>query len=131
MLNSLRLNDSYKVSNWISTGALPEKVEPFNTNLALIISNLANYKVSLKFNNSVLVQKHSSLYHNFILQIYIIFELNNGSHDFALKNYLFGIVKLIRNTIKSKFINNREMAFDGKCSRSLGNDLARYGNLWC
>ena len=57
MLDSLTSDKSETVTNWISTGASPEKIKPFDTNLAPIMSNLANSKVSLKFNNSVLLQQ--------------------------------------------------------------------------
>ena len=95
------------------------------------MSNLANDRVILKFNNSVLVQKNSSsLYSNFILNLYIVHELNNWPHNpannFPLKNCLFSIVKLVRSEIKIKFIyNGQGIAFDGEGSRSFGNDFAR------
>ena len=58
------------------------------------MSNLANGRVILKFNKSVLVQKSlSSLYSNFILNSYIVYELNtwprNPTNNFTLKNCLF------------------------------------------
>ena len=78
MLNSLKLDTSKKFTNWISTRVSPEKFKPFDANLAPTMSTLANGKVSLKLNNSVLVQKNSSsLYGNFILSLYIVYELNN------------------------------------------------------
>ena len=78
MLSSLILDSNKKVTKWISTGILFEKIKPFDTNLKLIMSNLANGREILKFNNSVLVQKSSSsLYKNFILNLYIVYELNN------------------------------------------------------
>ena len=95
------------------------------------MSNLANGRVNLKFSNSVLVKKSFSLlYSNFILNLYIVYELNtwprNPANNFTLKNCLFGTVKLRRNTIKSKFTyNGRGIAFDGEGSRSFGNDFAR------
>ena len=75
------------------------------------MSNLANGKMNLKFNNSVLIQKSfSSLYSNFVLSLYIVQKLNtwprNAANNFTLKNCLFGTMKLVRNTIKSKFIYN-------------------------
>ena len=87
--------------------------------------------VNLKFCNSVLVQKSfSSLYSNFILNLYIVCELNNWpgnlTNTFTLKNCLFGTVKLVRNTMKSKFTNNGwGLAFDGEGSWNFGNDFAR------
>ena len=68
MLNSVILDNIKKVSNWISTGASPKKIKPFDVNLALIMTNLANGIINLKLGNSVLVPKNSySLYSNFIL----------------------------------------------------------------
>ena len=95
------------------------------------MSNLANGRVTLKFNNSVLVRKSSSsLYSNCILNLYIVYELNNWPCNltikFSTKNCLFGTVKLVRNTIKSKFTcNGQGIAFDGKSSWSFGYDFAR------
>ena len=76
------------------------------------MSNLANGRVNLKFNNSVLVKKKSfsSLYSKFILNLYIVYELNtwpcNPANNFILKIVLFGTVKLARNTIKNKLTYN-------------------------
>ena len=115
MLSSLILNRNKKVINWISTGVSYEKIDtnliPFDTNLEPTMSNLANNRVKLKFNNSGLVQKSlSSLYNNFILNLYIVYELNtwpqNPTNNFTLKNCLFGTVKLTRNADKTKFTYN-------------------------
>ena len=82
--------------------------------------NLANDRVNLKFNTSILVSaKYSfSLYNNFILNLYIVYELNNwprnSTNNFPLKDSLFGSVKLVNNAIKSKFTyNDQGIAFDG------------------
>ena len=115
MLISLILNRNKKVINWISTGVSYEKIDTtlisFDTNLEPTMSNLANNRVKLKFNNSGLVQKTlSSLYSNFILNLYIVYELNtwphNPTNNFTLKNCLFGTVKLTRNADKTKFTYN-------------------------
>ena len=88
------------------------------------MSNLANAKLNLKFNNSVLVQIFfSSLYSNFILNLYIAYELNtwprNPVSNFTLKNRLFVTIKLVRNAIKCKFIyNGWGIAFDREGLRS-------------
>ena len=57
MLSSLMLDSNKKVATWISTRISSEKNKPFDTNLELTMSNLANARVILKSNNSVLVQK--------------------------------------------------------------------------
>ena len=86
------------------------------------MSTLANGRVTLKSNNFVLVKKDSSsLYNNFILNLYIAYESNNQpsnpTDNFPLKNCLLGTVKLIRNAIKTNFIyNGQGKAFDGKGS---------------
>ena len=41
----------------ISTGILLKETKPFDTNLKPTMSNLANPRIILKFNNSVLVKK--------------------------------------------------------------------------
>ena len=58
MLSSLLLDNNIKATNWISTGISYEKNEPFDTGLEPTMSNLANGRMSLKSNNSVLVQKN-------------------------------------------------------------------------
>lgn len=52
-----------------------------------------------------------------MLNLYEVYELSNWSRNpsygFALKNCLFGTVKLTRDTIKNKITNNvREITYD-------------------
>ena len=69
------------------------------------------------------------MHSNFILNLYIVKELNNWPHNptnFPIKNYLFGTVKLVRNTIKSRFnYNGQRIAFVGKSLWSFGSNFAR------
>ena len=51
MLNSLTLDNNKKVTNWISEGASPENIKPFERNLVPTMTNLANSKAMLKFSN--------------------------------------------------------------------------------
>ena len=68
ILNSLILDSNKNVTNWIVTGISSEKIKPFDTNLDPTMTNLAIGRVTLKFNNCVLVQKSSSsLYSKFIV----------------------------------------------------------------
>ena len=108
MLSFLILDSNKKVTNWILTGISSQKIKPFDTNLEPTMPNLANGRIKLKFNNSVLVQKvflHCIV--TLFLNLYIVYELNtwpgNSTSNFPLKNYLFGTVKLVRNAIKGKF----------------------------
>ena len=57
MLSCLILDSNRKVTEWISTGILSEKIKPFDTGLEPTMSNLPNGRVNLKFNYSALVQK--------------------------------------------------------------------------
>ena len=67
-LNSLILDSNKNVTNWILTGISSEKIKPFDANLDPTMTNLAIGRVTLKFNNCVLVQKSSSsLYSKFIV----------------------------------------------------------------
>ena len=61
MLNPVTLDNNKKVTNWVSTRISSEKIKPFDINLEPTKSNLANGRVILKFNNSILVQKCSAL----------------------------------------------------------------------
>ena len=60
ILSSIILYSNIKVTDWMSTRISSEKIKPFDTGLELTMSNLANGRVNLKFNNSVLVQKSVS-----------------------------------------------------------------------
>ena len=76
MLSSIILDSNKSVTNWMSTRISSEKIKPYDTNLEPTMSNLANGRVTLKFNNFILKQKiSSSLYSNFISNVYIIYEL--------------------------------------------------------
>ena len=57
MLSSLIVDSNRKVTEWILTGISSEKVKSFDTGIEPTMSNLANGRVDLKFQNSVLVQK--------------------------------------------------------------------------
>ena len=131
MLNFIILDSNKNVTNCISTLIPSEKIKPFDTNLEPIISNLGHGRANVKFSNSVLVQKFcSSLYSNFILNLYIAYELNtwphNSTNNFTLKYCLFPTVKLTINAGKSKFTyNGWGIAFDGKDYWSFDSDTAR------
>ena len=111
MLSSLILDINKNVFHWISTGISSNEIKAFDTDFEQTMSNLANAFVILKFNNSVLVQKSSSsLYSKFILNSYIVSELNNWprnpTNNFPLNKCLFDGVILTRNAGKSKFTCN-------------------------
>ena len=95
ILSSLVSGSNKKVTNWILTGTSPENVKPFDTNLEPTVFNLSNGKEILKFKNCVLVLKiFSSLYSNFIFNLYIIYELNTWPHN-PINTSLLKIVYLV------------------------------------
>ena len=59
----------------------------------------------------------SSLYSNFILNLYIVYEFNKLPVNlFPQKNGFFGTVKLVRNWISKSTYNVQGIAFDGESS---------------
>lgn len=124
MFNSLDIKK--KFTSWITPRISTEKIKPFDLRLAAKMVNLEKNRIVLKLRNPVLVQQnYSSLHSNFILNLYIAFELNNWPcnprNDFAIKDCLLGIVKLTTNAIKSKFIfNGPGITFNG----------AKFMELW-
>ena len=87
-------------------GISSEKVKPFHINLKPAMSNLANCRLTLKKYK----KNSSSLYSNFILNAYIVCELNNWPlnhvNNFPVEICLFCTVKFLRKKIKSEFTYN-------------------------
>ena len=109
MPSLLTLENNKKI-NWISTVLVLscKTLKPFDSKFEPTMPNLVNGRIIIKYNNYVLVQKDSSsLYSNFILNLYIFCELNswlrNPTNLLPLKDSLFGTVKLVRNGIKRRF----------------------------
>ena len=72
------------------------KIKPFDTYLGWTMFNLANSRVDLKFNKSVLMQKgFSSMYISFVLNLYIAFKLNVWPRKPA-NNFTLKIVHLVQ-----------------------------------
>ena len=76
------------------------------------------------------------MYSNFILNSYIVYELNtwplNPTNSFTLKKSLFSTVNLVRNSIKRKFtFNSQGIALDWEGSRSFSNNFARNVVIFC
>ena len=62
--NSLTFDSNKEVIYWISTGILSENIKPFDSNLEPTIPVLSQ-------------KSSSSLYSSFILNLYIVYALNN------------------------------------------------------
>ena len=98
MLSSLTMDSNEKVTKWILTAISSKKIKPFETNLKLIMFDLANGRVILKFNNSVLVHRgYFSLHSSFFLNLHIAYELNNWPIN-PSNNFLLKIVCLLQSS---------------------------------
>ena len=74
-----------------------EKIKLFGTKLKPTMYNLANSIVILKFKYYVLEQRRfSSLYTNFISNLYLIYELNNWSRN-SINNFLVKNVYMVQS----------------------------------
>ena len=74
-----------------------EKIKLFGTKLKPTMYNLANSIVILKFKYYVLEQKRfSSLYSNFISNLYLIYGLNNWSRN-PINNFLLKNVYMVQS----------------------------------
>ena len=96
MLSLLTFHNNKIVTIWIRTGISSEKIKPFDTNLEPTMSNLANDIVILKSKNSILVKTSSLLYTNVILNLHIVYELNDRPHS-PFKNVRLEIVYLVQS----------------------------------
>ena len=97
--SSLILDRTKTVVNWVLTRVSIKKFKLLASNLDAFMFNLANGRVVLKLNHSILAQKSfCSMYSNFILNLHIFYELNNWpcypTNNYPLKNCLFDTVKL-------------------------------------
>ena len=75
-------------------------------------------------------KSYSLLYSSFILDLCIVYELNNGPHastnNFPGEFFISGRVKLVRKAIKSKFMyHGSGIAFDGSDLWNLDNNFGR------
>ena len=82
-------------------------MKPSDANLELTISNLANARVKLKFDNSVLVQiSLSSLYSNFMFNLEIVCEWNtwagNPAKNFTLKKLFIWYIQISKKCNKKE-----------------------------
>ena len=90
MYSLLTLDSNENITNWISIGISPKKFKPFGSSVAWTMSCLANREVSIKFNNSILVQQnYCSFYSNFMLNLCIVYQLSNLScNKFTLNFFI-------------------------------------------
>ena len=59
----------------------------------------------VKFNGSCLIKQNKYTFNRKIVNIYIVYDLDSNSNDFdpTLQNFLFGVVKLTKNSDIDKY----------------------------
>ena len=89
----------------------------------------SEYRVGIQFNNSILVVEQKN-YWTKIVNAYIVYDLDDWpkthKRNFELKNCLFGVTSIRKNSDKSKRIyTGYGIAFDHGGLQILSNDFAR------
>ena len=112
------------VSSWKSKGLSAESIKPPTTSDNSLTPELNYYgtKTRVKFNGSCLQQSKISYTHSTIVNIYIVYEMGASSshnNDPTLKNWLYGVVTLTKNTDIDKYAySGCGIGFDSKSSFS-------------
>ena len=87
------------------------------------------YKIEIQFNKTPLVIDQNN-FTTKIVNVYIVSDLDNWPkillRNFTLKNSLFGVTNIAKNSDKSKWIySGYEVACDGKGEWNFGDKSAR------
>ena len=96
------------ISEWKSKGLSDKSIKPFPTsnNSLTPLIDYYSYKISVKFNGSILRQPKDTYTHGKSVNIYIVYGLSASSSnndDPTLKNCLLGAVTLTKNTDIEKY----------------------------
>ena len=98
------------ILSWKSKGFSDEIIKPTTSSLDNSLSPALNYignKTRVKFDGSYLKQGKITFTHEKIVNIYIVYKTNFwkyvDSSDPALRNSLFGTVKLVKNADIDKY----------------------------
>ena len=89
-----------------------ESIKPPTTsnNGIVPVLNYINTKIQVKFDGSCLKQKKVIFHHKTVVNIYVVHDINlwrfKESCYFTLENYLFGAVKLTKNSDFDKYKNS-------------------------
>ena len=108
------------VHSWTSKGLSNEQIkapDTFSSNDQVPILECDGRKVSLKFSGDLLRQRRVKYNHGLDVSIFIACELNSNTinTDFALKNFLFGAVKIIKDKDPNNYVySDYGIAFDSK-----------------
>ena len=124
---SKKITNSDRVSSWKSKGLSDKSIKPpVEFSLATLL-NYVSAKIRVNFFGSCLKQEKVKFTHKKVVNICIVYEKNlwpfTFAKDFALRNYLFGAVKLTKSDAefdKYKY-SGYGIGFDARGSFPLSN----------
>ena len=117
---------------WISTGIHNDSnntdlfsVNNSNNNSPTLLNK--NNRLGVTFNGNSMKQNKLGYAHGKIVNLYIVYELENSgidSPDFAVQNGLFGAIKITKNANTSHYkYEGYGICIDGESSFSFGNRI--------
>ena len=128
MYKYFKTDSSYHILSWTSKGLSNESVKPPSApnNFLTPSLNYLGTKIRVKFSGSCLKQDKVTYTHGNIVNIYIVYEINNEDNtvisDPTLENCLFGTVTLTKNADIDKYgYSGYEIGFDRKWSFSFSS----------
>ena len=124
-------NNINYILSWQTRWLTNLKIESLKTNnylLNLCIDHYDKTKIRIKFDGSFLNRFPPSIFHDEIVNIYIVYEItsDNASNYPILENCLFRSVKLTKNADISKYgYFGYGIRFDRRSSFSFGSDIGK------
>ena len=117
---SIDSNNIVYVHNWQSNGLCDEKITSTSKDKAPILKYESD-RIRLQYKGDLLKQNIAAYNHGPVVNIYIVYEISStftSQSCFTLKNYLFGTVKITKNSdiSKYKYSDRCGISFDSKGS---------------
>ena len=128
MYRYFKTSSSYQISSWTSKGLSNESITPFSApnNFLTPSLNYLGTKIRVKFSGSCLKQDKVTYTHGKIVNIYIVYEINEKDNtiisDPTLEDCLFGADTLTKHVNIDKYgYSGYGIGFDRKGSFSFPN----------
>ena len=114
-----KIANNESILSWKSKGLFGDVIKSPTTDNNSLAPKLEciNKKMLVKFNGSCLIKQNKSTFNKKIVNIYIVYDLDSNSNNFdpALKNCLFEVVKLTKNSDIDKYkYSGYGIGFDSK-----------------
>ena len=133
--NFKKIANTKSILSWKSKGLSDAVIKSptINNNILAPELEYINKKMFVKFNGSCLIKQNKSTFNRKIVNIYIVYDLDLNSNDFdpALQNFLFGAVKLTKNSDIDKYkYSGYGIGFDSRGTCLHSNGLGRNGIIF-